>query len=111
VFLNKKLVLKENLLIKPASHTINAMGYMEGYTHQASFIYLDESASVNELNELVTRYLAEEDTIAFGITAAPINGLLVRILGQRAEQLHECHKKIAKILLQHTSQKELVYAK
>lgn len=111
IFLNGRLILKENLLMRPASHALHAMGYLEGFTHQASFIYLNETAPMNEFNELITTQLSDEKEIAFGVTLAPVSGLIVRILGHRAEQLHECLKKIAQGLHTHTSKKEQVYAK
>ena len=41
IFLNNKLIIKENLLIQPGQINVNAIGQLEGYTHQASLIYLD----------------------------------------------------------------------
>ena len=33
--------------------------------------------------------------MVFGITAAPLNGFIVRLLGYKAEQLHDCLKAIS----------------
>jgi urease accessory protein len=95
VFIGGKLVVKENLLMQPATINVNALGQLEGFTHQASFIYLNEQADIKTLTESVSGFLNQQTEIDFGITAAPINGLIVRILGQKAEQLFECLKQIA----------------
>lgn len=95
VFIGGKLVVKENLLMQPATINVNAIGQLEGYTHQASFIYLDEHADIKILTEIVSGFLNQQTEIDFGITTALVNGLIVRILGQKAEQLFECLKQVA----------------
>ncbi len=101
VFLNDKLIIKENLLIEPATINLDAIGQLESFTHQASFIYLHATAKLKPLLELVNDFLTNQPDIVFGITEAPANGLIVRILGNKAEQLHDCLKRIATLLPQH----------
>lgn len=98
VFLNNRLVVKENLLVQPDRMTMNTIGQLEGFTHQASLLFLNETASPTELSELVHSYLDKQPAIQFGISTLPVNGLVVRILGHRAEQLHTCLKTIAQLL-------------
>ncbi len=100
VFINHKLVIKENLLLQPSTMNLNAIGQMEGFTHQASLIYLNEQASLPAIQEMIAAYLAQESGIMFGVSVAPVNGLIVRLLGQRSEQLHTCLKTIANQLSQ-----------
>ncbi len=88
--------------MQPATININAIGQLEGYTHQASLIYLNETADCESLYKTITDYLSEQKEIIFGITTAPVNGLIVRILGQKGEQLHNCLKTIAGYLPQTT---------
>ncbi|MES2776366.1 MAG: urease accessory protein UreD [Bacteroidota bacterium] len=95
VFVKEKLVIKENLLMKPSAIDVNAIGQLEGYTHQASLLYLDEKVKIKLLAPLISELLAQQNDIDFGITAAPKNGLIIRILGQKAGQLHDCLKEIA----------------
>lgn len=98
VYLQQRLIIRENLLIEPAHISLNALGQLEGFTHQASLIYLHPTAVIAGLIASATELLNQEQDIAFGLTAAAANGLLVRILGHKAEQLHECLKRIAHIL-------------
>jgi urease accessory protein len=95
VYHNKKLVIRENLLIEPANIDMNSMGQLEGYTHQASMIYLHEEADAAQLCTLVQQLLSEETGIEFGVSAAPINGIIVRIMGTGAEQLMDCLRLIS----------------
>lgn len=85
-----RLVMKENLLLQPGSMPVDAIGYLEGYTHMANLVYLDESVQVKEVIALVVKWLALQPGIVYGVSAAPVNGITVRLLGDKAEQLYEC---------------------
>lgn len=98
IFLENKLIIKENLLIEPATINLNALGQLEGFTHQASLIYLHPSVEIKTLIDLLTEYLTDQAGIIFGITSPAANGIIVRILGNKAEQLHDCLKTMASIL-------------
>jgi urease accessory protein len=98
IFINKKLVIKENLLVQPSLVHPDLTGQMEGFTHQASLIFLNEELPVTEVSDTVYDFLSLQEEIAFGVSAAPVNGLLVRILGYKAEQLYNCIKSIAALI-------------
>jgi urease accessory protein len=98
VYLNTKLIIRENLLIQPTLIDPSLTGQMEGHTHQASLIILDEEINIVSTKETIAELLATKDDIDFGITAAPINGIIIRILGNKAEQLHDCLKTIATLV-------------
>ena len=95
VFLHNKLVIKENLLLQPSATDVSLIGQLEGYTHQASLLYLNETVSVNALVAELHRLLLTQKNICFGVSALPVAGLVVRMLGYQAEQLHNLHKIIA----------------
>lgn len=98
IFLNNRLVIKENLLLKPSSTDITAIGQLEGYTHQASFIYINEIAPVNNLITALHELLKTVADICFGISALPVNGLIVRLLAYKGEQLYNLQKQIAEFI-------------
>lgn len=93
IFINNKLVIKENLLINPSVINVSAIGQLEGYTHQATFICLSEKISVNVLVREISNYCTAED-IVFGISATPVSGFIVRLFGSKAEKLYACLKII-----------------
>ena len=98
VFVNDKLAIKENLLMQPAEINVHAIGQLEGYTHQASLIWLQNDIDIKPFQTQLIELLAEEKNIDYGVTAAPINGLIIRLLGNGAEQLHICLKRIKEVL-------------
>lgn len=98
VFINNRLVIKENLLMQPGLIDVTATGQLEGYTHQASMIWLQENADIKAFQGRLIEMLAAEKNIEYGVTVAPVNGLIIRILGNGAEQLHSCLQRINEIL-------------
>lgn len=95
IYLSGRLAIKENLLLQPSMNNVDQLGQMEGYTHQATLIYLDEKASAKELINNISDYLIMQKETIFGITTAPLNGIIIRLLGQKAEQLYNCLRAIA----------------
>jgi len=110
IYINNKLAIKENLLIQPTMINVNSIGQLQGYTHQASLIYLYESADIKKLSATINELLSSHKGISIGITEAPVNGLIVRLLGQKAEQLFDCLKLIAGCLPQNNQLKPVAYA-
>lgn len=98
VYINDKLVIKENLLMQPSLVDVKAMGQLEGYTHQASMIWLQEGAGARSFQTQLIEMLALEKNIEYGVTAAPVNGLIIRLLGNGAEQLYNCLQRVNEIL-------------
>lgn len=99
IFLNNRLVIKENLLLRPLVVDVNAIGQLEGFTHQASLIYVNETTNETTLVQELNRLLNEYEEIEFGVSALPVNGVIVRMLGYKGEQLHLIHKKVADYIL------------
>jgi urease accessory protein len=98
IFLNNQLVLQENLLVQPALLPVQAMGQMEGYTHQASMVWLQPDADIESLQAQILSLLGAENNISFGVSRTPISGLIIRLLGQGAEQLYDCLQRIHQLL-------------
>jgi len=98
IYLAGKLIIKENLLMIPRQINVNTIGQLEGYTHQASLIWLNPNADPKKLKEQLNQYLSAQDHLEYGITEAPKNGIIVRLLGQKGEQLHNCLKAMSLII-------------
>lgn len=98
IYLNQKLIIKENLLIQPSFINPSYTGQLENYTHQASLIVLDESINTTIIKEEIATLLSEINEIDFGVTNAPANGIIVRILGNKAEQLFQLLLSISSLI-------------
>ena len=98
IYIQNKLVVKENLLLQPALINVKAIGQLEGYTHQASMIYLQKGINIKTLQQEIIKLLSAETNITAGVSITPVNGIIIRILGTGAEQLYNCLQKINLIL-------------
>jgi urease accessory protein len=110
IFMNNRLVIKENLLVQPKLVDIAAIGQLQGFTHQASLIYLNEQADVKKITIRLHEILSAQKHISFGVTTAPVNGIIIRIMGKKAEPLFDCLKMIASALPQNPWHKTIAYA-
>lgn len=98
IFYKGKLAVKENLLMKPAEINVKCVGQLEGYTHQASLICISDKINVEEKTEAVINLLQAEKNIESGMSTTPVNGIIVRLLGNNSEQLFNLLKSISGIL-------------
>jgi urease accessory protein len=87
VFMNGRLVVKENWLVQPSILDVHGIGQWEGYTHQASLIIVNEPEIITTSKEGIYDYLLQQPEITFGISTVSPGALIVRILGYKAEQL------------------------
>lgn len=102
IFHKEKMLLKDNILIKPANIDLNGIGQVEGFTHQATLIYVNLRKpnillETEEMNELM---LAEED-IQFGISRPQPFITVIRVLGNGGEQIYNAFKKIELCIWNH----------
>lgn len=94
IYINNKLVIKENLLMQPSLINVHAIGQLEGFTHQASMIWLNQEADIKNIQQQLMELLSAEKNMEAGITAAPVNGIIIRLLGNGAEQLYDCLQRV-----------------
>lgn len=95
IYVDEKLVIRDNLIMKPATTNVHGTGLLEGFTHQASLFIID-----NRMNAAVTlgeihEWLSTHADICFGVSALPVAGVVIRILGSKAERLHALLQAIA----------------
>ena len=100
IFVKDKLAVKENLFLQPTQMQLNAIGHLEGFTHQATLLYLNGSAGIAHLLAVLDEDLQMANDICFGISTLPVNGLIIRLLGRRAEQLFLLLNRLSSLILQ-----------
>jgi urease accessory protein len=98
IYRNGQLIIKENLFMQPAIVDPSLLGQMEGYTHQASMIIINNKSAIDANKETIYNYLTLLENVSFGVSVTPGNGLIVRVLGYKAEQLHDSLKHISTLI-------------
>ncbi|MBC9912036.1 urease accessory protein UreD [Chitinophaga varians] len=98
-----KLILKDNLLLQPQLLPMQAIGQMEGYTHQATLLHINTGTADMETQLTALRQMLEEEQgIIGGVSLPDARCLVVRILGNGGEQLYDCLRKMQRYYWQHT---------
>lgn len=98
-FINDKLVVKDNVLLQPKQMPFEGIGFLEGFTHQGTLIYLNSTGLVvKDLIEMLYQQHHDIADAAFGISALQNNGFMIRILGHGAEQIFKLFKEIENYL-------------
>lgn len=100
IYISGRLVIKENWLIQPGITNVHTIGQWEGYTHQASLLMFDRQENIPSQYDAINHFLLQQQEITFGISTLQHNGLIVRILGHKAEQLFNCQNRIATLTTQ-----------
>lgn len=98
VFLEGRLILKENLRLVPQHINPTRMGHLEGFTHQGGLICVDPQVDVAGLVPHLSERLAAIPGIDFGITCLPVNGFALRMLGNHSERLMQALKITSEII-------------
>jgi urease accessory protein len=85
---DKKLVLLDNQLLEPARQPVASILFYEGYTHQATLIYVAPFAG--ELKAELDEILVEQfEQIEFGFTQCAPNAVILRAMGKDGVVLHD----------------------
>jgi urease accessory protein len=100
LYIQGRLAIKENWLVQPGTTNLQAIGQWEGYTHQASLIIVNNKENISAQYDAITQFLLQKQEITFGISPLPHSGLIVRILGYKAEPLFNCLNQIATLITQ-----------
>jgi urease accessory protein len=95
IFIRDQLVLVDNICLRPSVISVGGPGQMEGFTHQASLLYV---GGLGMSRDEIERYLAILEGTVYGVSEGPAGSLVVRILGNKAEPLHTALKVMAGML-------------
>lgn len=98
VYMDERMIIRDNLLMQPAVVDPGSMGQLEGFTHQASLIVYRQGMEVGEMADRVYGYLSVQEKIEAGVSVTAGGGLMVRMLGFGAEELHDHLKGVSKLV-------------
>lgn len=95
VYHNGKLILKDNVLLKPALMPLHSMGLLEGYTHQGTFVFINTgNLPIKEITGHLQEQLENQEGVEAGISLLQAGGLVIRVLGNGGEQLYNFFQRV-----------------
>ncbi len=95
IYLENKLLIKENVLLEPSKRNLRGIAQFEEYTHKSNLLFLKDNVDIGNLMQMCRQFLSQNDDIEFGISELPANGFRLSILGYKGEQLFNCHSQLA----------------
>ncbi|CAM4190962.1 urease accessory protein UreD [Flavobacterium weaverense] len=99
VYHHDRLILKDNVLLKPELMPLHSLGLLEGFTHQGTLTYLNtKNENVTELVEHFYKELENLTDVTYGISEIQTDGFVIRILGNGGEQMFNFFKKVEESL-------------
>lgn len=99
VYHHDRLILKDNVLLRPDIMPLSAMGLLEGFTHQGTLVYLNtKNEDIEDHIEHFYKELEELENVSFGISALEAKGFVIRILGNGGEQMFDFFRKVQSVL-------------
>lgn len=84
----------------PAKMNLTALSQMEGFSHQGSLVYINLQKTSAEIKQIAQQLQQQETdkSVLLGISQLNEGGLIVRVLGHRAEQIQKLFEKIGEQL-------------
>jgi urease accessory protein len=99
IYINERLVIKENVLIEPSKIRCSSFGELEEFSHQATlFCYLPQANKEIMKDELLQLSTLRKD-LCIGFTWPEEHVLVVRTLCHHAQEADELQNTIASILI------------
>ena len=112
IYVNNKLVLLDNLIVKPDENDVTKLGFFEEYSNLGTLLVINENINdivINDLREIIKNLNLPID---FGISKLEVNGFVLRVLGNLTQHIElaivACHNYIRKRFL---SSKDLIIRK
>ncbi len=99
-----RLRLKDRVWLSPTQTPLLECGLLEGYTHQGTLIFQStEERDLTEAIEHIHTMISVEKEIKFGISKTHKTGYVLRVLGNRGEQLFELFTSVQQYMWSKTT--------
>lgn len=99
IYIKNRLALLENISLNPQTVPVDTLGQMEGYTHQASLLWIQEGDRPSkQTQDEIANFLGDSKDILYGISEGPADSLIIRLLGNAAEKLSDHLRTIQNII-------------
>lgn len=97
----KRPLVSDCIQWNPIQMNLTALSQMEHYSHQGSLTYLNLGKNAIEIKQKVQTFqqkYVEDKTMLIGISQLNESGLMIRVLGNRAEQIQNLFEQIGEQL-------------
>ena len=112
VYINNRLVLLDNLIVRPRENDVSKLGFFEEYSNFGTLLIINKNITSKVIEDLRKEVEKMNLPIDFGISELEVNGFVLRVLGNLTQNIElaisVCHNYIRRKFL---SSKDLVIRK
>ena len=105
IYMDDELVSFDHIKLNPATQNMEALGFMEGFSHLGSMMVVGEQMSPDLLDRLYHALNSKTDAYDIGLSLLPIKGFTLRVLANTTQTIEriftECHQMISEEWYQH----------
>lgn len=96
IYMDDELVSYDYIKLEPSSQNIEALGYMEGFSHLGSMVVVGEQTTSELLDRLYNTLGMNEKEYRLGLSLLSIKGFTIRVLANSTQTIEriftECHQ-------------------
>lgn len=100
IYIDDELVTFDHIKLNPAEQNMEAIGFMEGYSHLGSMIVVGEQTTADLLDRLFNAISTNDKEYKVGLSMLPVKGFTLRVLANSTQTIEriftECQNIISK---------------
>jgi urease accessory protein len=100
IYIDDELVTFDHIKLNPAEQNMEAIGFMEGYSHLGSMIVVGEQTTADLLDRLFNAISTNDMEYKVGLSMLPVKGFTLRVLANSTQTIEriftECQNIISK---------------
>ena len=100
IYIDDEMVAFDHIKLNPAVQNMEAIGFMEGYSHLGSMIVVGEQTTTDLLDRLFNAINTNDQEYKIGLSMLPVKGFTLRVLANSTQTIEriftECQNIISK---------------
>ncbi|MBE1553269.1 urease accessory protein UreD [Sporosarcina limicola] len=100
IYMENELVVYDHIKLSPATQNMDALGYMEGFSHLGSMIVIGEETDPELIDRLYQAIHKDTKEFKVGLSLLPTAGFTLRVLANSTQTIErifaECHSIISR---------------
>lgn len=98
IYIDDELVTFDHIKLNPAEQNMEAIGFMEGYSHLGSMIVVGEQTTTDLLDRLFNAISTNDMEYKVGLSMLPVKGFTLRVLANSTQTIERIFTECQNIL-------------
>ena len=98
IYMDDELVAYDHIKLNPVEQNMEAIGYMEGFSHLGSMIVVGEQTTEDLLDRLYNSISTNEKEYKVGLSLLPVKGFTIRVLANSTQTVERIFTECQNII-------------